>query len=121
MTREKEVHTGKLKWILEVFLSRETQFQKEIAQWLHIDSRTVKANFYMKGGGTKGTNCWDQRGQSGPCRAADIKKERPEGGASRRSVPGLVNKSENNRRVMITRFARKCKPRTSAGEGVTLR
>lgn len=46
------------------------------------------------------------------------KKERPKAGTSGRSVPGLA--SENNRKIMITRFARKCKPRTSAGEGVNL-
>ncbi len=45
------------------------------------------------------------------------KKERPEAATSGRSVQGLA--SENNRKIMITRFARKCKPRTSAGEGVT--
>ena len=50
-------------------------------------------------------------------RVAGIKKERPKAGTSGRSVPGLA--SENNRKIMITRFARKCKPRTSAGEGVT--
>lgn len=43
------------------------------------------------------------------------KKERPEAATSGRSVQGLA--SENNRKIMITRFARKCKPRTSAGEG----
>lgn len=47
-----------------------------------------------------------------------IKKERPEGGASRRSVQGLA--PENNSKVMITCFARKCKPRT-VREGVNLR
>lgn len=61
----------------------------------------------------------EQRPQKKARRVADIKKERPEAATSRRSVPGLANKSENNRRVMITRFTRKCKTRTSAGEGVT--
>lgn len=47
-----------------------------------------------------------------------IKKERPEGGASRRSVQGLA--SENNSKAMIACFARKCKSRT-VREGVNLR
>ena len=45
-------------------------------------------------------------------RMTGIKKERPEGGASRRSVQGLVSKSENNSKVIITCFTRKRKPRT---------
>lgn len=49
---------------------------------------------------------------------ANIKKERPEGATSRRSVQGLA--SENNSKAMITCFARKCKPRT-VREGVTFR
>ena len=49
---------------------------------------------------------------------ANIKKERPEGTTSRRSVQGLA--SENNSKAMITCFARKCKPRT-VREGVTFR
>ena len=63
----------------------------------------------------------EQRPRKKARRVAGIKKERPEAATSRRSVPGLANKSENNRRVMITRFTRKCKPRTLSGEGVTLR
>lgn len=47
-----------------------------------------------------------------------IKKERPEGGASRRSVQGLA--SENDNKIMITCFARKCKSR-AVREGVTSR
>ena len=61
----------------------------------------------------------EQRPRKKARRVAGIKKERPKAGTSGRSVPGLA--SENNRKIMITRFARKCKPRTSAGEGVTLR
>ena len=49
---------------------------------------------------------------------ANIKKERPEGATSRRSVQGLA--SENNSKAMITCFARKCKSRT-VREGVTAR
>lgn len=49
-----------------------------------------------------------------------IKKERPEGGASRRSVQGLASKSENNSKVILPHFARKCKSRTTVREGVTL-
>ena len=49
------------------------------------------------------------------------KKERPKAATSGRSVPGLANKSENNRKIVITRFARKCKTHTTVGEGVTLR
>ena len=49
---------------------------------------------------------------------ANIKKERPEGATSRRSVQGLA--SENNSKAMITCFARKCKSRT-VREGVTSR
>lgn len=47
------------------------------------------------------------------------KKERPKAATSGRSVQGLA--SENNRKIMITRFARKCKTHTTVGEGVTLR
>ena len=47
-----------------------------------------------------------------------IKKERPEGGASRRSVRGLA--SANNSKVILPHFARKCKPTTTIREGVTL-
>ena len=61
----------------------------------------------------------EQRPRKKARRVAGIKKERPKAGTSGRSVPGLA--SENNRKIIITRFARKCKPRTSAGEGVTLR
>lgn len=61
----------------------------------------------------------EQRPSKKARRVAGIKKERPKAGTSGRSVQGLA--SENNRKIMITRFARKCKPRTSAGEGVTLR
>lgn len=61
----------------------------------------------------------EQRPRKKARRVAGIKKERPKDGTSGRSVQGLA--SENNRKIMITRFARKCKPRTSAGEGVTLR
>lgn len=63
----------------------------------------------------------EQRPQKKARRVAGIKKERPEAATSRRSVPGLANKSENNRKIMITRFARKCKAHTTVGEGVTLR
>ncbi len=47
-----------------------------------------------------------------------IKKERPEAATSRRSVQGLA--PENDSKVMITHFARKCKSRTTVREGVTL-
>lgn len=47
-----------------------------------------------------------------------IKKERPEAATSRRSVQGLA--PENDSKVMITHFARKCKPTTTIREGVTL-
>lgn len=63
----------------------------------------------------------EQRPRKKARRVAGIKKERPKAATSGRSVPGLANKSENNRKIMITRFARKCKPRTLSGEGVTLR
>ena len=43
-----------------------------------------------------------------------IKKERPEGGASRRSVQGLA--PENNSMVIVACFARKCKPCQEGGE-----
>lgn len=43
-----------------------------------------------------------------------IKKERPEAGTSRRSVQGFA--PENNSRVIITCFARKCKPCQGGGE-----
>ena len=61
----------------------------------------------------------EQQPQKKARRVAGIKKERPEAATSRRSVPGLANKSENNHKVMVTHFTRKCKPRTSAREGVT--
>ena len=47
-----------------------------------------------------------------------IKKERPEGATSRRSVQGLA--PENNSMVIVACFARKCKPRT-VREEVNLR
>ena len=49
---------------------------------------------------------------------ADIKKERPEAATSKRSVRGLA--SANNSKVILSHFARKCKPRTAVREGVTL-
>lgn len=61
----------------------------------------------------------EQRPQKKARRVAGIKKERPKAGTSGRSVQGLA--SENNRKIMITRFARKCKTHTTVGEGVTLR
>ena len=59
----------------------------------------------------------EQRPQKKARRVAGIKKERPKAGTSGRSVQGLA--SENNRKIMITRFARKCKAHTTVGEGVT--
>lgn len=47
-----------------------------------------------------------------------IKKERPEAATSKRSVRGLA--SANNSKVILSHFARKCKPRTAVREGVTL-
>lgn len=47
-----------------------------------------------------------------------IKKERPEDGASRRSVQGLA--PENDCKVILPHFARKCKPTTTIREGVTI-
>lgn len=47
-----------------------------------------------------------------------IKKERPEAATSRRSVQGLA--PENDSKVILPHFARKCKPRTTVREGVTL-
>ena len=58
MAREKEAYRDNLERILEAFPGREILYQKEIAQWLHMDSRTVKATFPMKGGGTRGASCW---------------------------------------------------------------
>ena len=58
MAREKEAYRDNLERILEAFPGREILYQKEIAQWLHMDSRTVKANFPMKGGGARGASCW---------------------------------------------------------------
>ena len=49
---------------------------------------------------------------------ANIKKERPEGATSRRSVQGLA--PENNSKIILSHFARKCKSRT-VREGVNLR
>lgn len=49
---------------------------------------------------------------------ANIKKERPEGATSRRSVQGLA--PENNSEIILSHFARKCKSRT-VREGVNLR
>lgn len=59
----------------------------------------------------------EQRPRKKARRVAGIKKERPKAGTSGRSVQGLA--SENNRKIMITRFARKCKAHTTVGEGVT--
>ena len=61
----------------------------------------------------------EQRPRKKARRVAGIKKERPKAATSGRSVQGLA--SENNRKIMITRFARKCKTHTTVGEGVTLR
>ena len=47
------------------------------------------------------------------------KKERPEAATSKRSVRGLACKSANNSKVILSHFARKCKPHT-VREGVTL-
>lgn len=60
----------------------------------------------------------EQRPRKKARRVAGIKKERPKAGTSGRSVQGLA--SENNRKIMITRFARKCKAHTTVGEGVNL-
>lgn len=49
----------------------------------------------------------DLRGQSGPGHVVGIKKDRPEGGASERQVQGLA--SENDRKIILPHFARKCK------------
>lgn len=49
-----------------------------------------------------------------------IKKERPEAATSRRSVRGLARKSENDSKVILPHFARKCKPTTTIRKGVTL-
>ena len=51
--------------------------------------------------------------------ADGAKKERPEAGTSKRSVRGLACKSANNSKVILSHFARKCKPHT-VREGVTL-
>lgn len=60
----------------------------------------------------------DLRGQSGPRPVVGIKKERPEAATSKRSVRGLA--SANNSKVILSHFARKCKPHTAVREGVTL-
>ena len=59
----------------------------------------------------------EQRPQKKARRVTGIKKERPKAATSGRSVPGLA--SENNRKIMITRFARKCKAHTTVGGGGT--
>ena len=58
MAREKEAYRDNLERILEAFPGKEIITQKELARWLHMDSRTVKATFPMKGGGTQGATCW---------------------------------------------------------------
>ncbi|MCI7735195.1 MAG: hypothetical protein MSK39_10460 [Dysosmobacter sp.] len=58
MAREKEAYRDNLERILEAFPGREIITQKELAAWLHMDSRTVKQTFPMKGGGTQGSTCW---------------------------------------------------------------
>lgn len=68
----------------------------------------------------KGRHLLDLRGQSGPRHVVGIKKERPEAATSRRSVQGLARKSENDSKVILPHFARKCKPTTTIREGVTL-
>lgn len=60
----------------------------------------------------------EQRPKPKARHVAGIKKERPEGGASRRSVQGLA--PENNSEIILSHFARKCKSRT-VREGVTFR
>lgn len=58
MAREKEAYRDNLERILEAFPGKEILTQKDIAGWLHMDPRTVRQVFPMKGGGTKGSTCW---------------------------------------------------------------
>lgn len=58
MAREKEAYRDNLERILAAFPDREILTQKEIARWLHMDARTVKQTFPMKGGGVQGATCW---------------------------------------------------------------
>ena len=58
MAREKEAYRNNLERVLAAFPGQEIITQKELAAWLHMDSRTVKAMFPMKGGGAKGATCW---------------------------------------------------------------
>lgn len=114
---EKRHHRDNLERILEAFPGREILYQKEIAQWLHMDSRTVKANFPMKGRRCAGGKLLDLRSQSGPRHVVGIKKERLEAGTSKRSVRGLACKSANNSKVILSHFTRKCKPHHGQGGG----
>lgn len=82
--------------------------------------QNCQSEFSHEGRRHPGVQLLDQRGQSGPSHVVDIKKERPEAGTSRRSVRGLVSKSENNSKAILSHFARKCKPRT-VREEVNLR
>ena len=58
MAREKEAYRDNLERIITQFPDKEIITQKEIARWLHMDARTVKNAFPMKGGGTQGATCW---------------------------------------------------------------
>lgn len=58
MAREKEAYRDNLERIIDQFPGKEILTQKEIARWLHMDARTVKSAFPMKGGGTQGATCW---------------------------------------------------------------
>jgi len=58
MAREKEAYRDNLERIIAAFPGREILTQKDIAKWLHMDSKTVQKVFPMKGGGVQGATCW---------------------------------------------------------------
>lgn len=58
MAREKEAYRDNLERILAAFPGQEIITQTQLAKWLHMDARTVRANFPMKGGGARGATCW---------------------------------------------------------------
>lgn len=58
MAREKEAYRDNLERILAAFPGQEILTQKQIAQWLHLDPRTVKQRFPLKEGTGRGSPCW---------------------------------------------------------------
>ena len=68
----------------------------------------------------KGRHLLDLRGQPGPRHVVGKKTNAPRRQPQGVRVQGLARKSENDSKVILPHFARKCKPTTTIREGVTL-